>query len=237
MQNMVEVSCKFCSVSFRKQAKEVRARQKKGQVNFFCNKRCKAAHQTKEAVARVVGQRFGMLFVVEARVKACGRHNASYLLCRCDCGKTAEISLSNLLHGGRVRTCGCTRRRPLKLTPQRSVLNRRLSSYERGARERGLEWTLPREKFDELLLSPCFFCGASGAVRFPIRRSTNNTEAVEVNGIDRLDNRIGYTVENCVTCCKNCNQAKSDRSLADFYEWAGRVAARAKSTLVWVDGI
>lgn len=238
MENMVEVSCRFCSTAFRKQAKEVRTRRKKGQVNFFCNKKCKAAHHTKEAVAKVIGKRFGMLFVVEARLKKTKTgHNVSYLLCQCDCGKTSEVALGNLLHGGLARTCGCTRKRPLKLTAQRSVLNRRLQSYERGARERGLEWALSREKFDELSLSRCFYCGAKGTVRFPVRRATNDTEAVEVNGIDRLDNQIGYTAGNCVSCCKFCNQAKSNRSLADFYEWAGRVTTRAKSTLVWVDGI
>jgi hypothetical protein len=37
-----------------------------------------------------------------------------------------------------------------------------------------------------------------------------------VNGIDRVDNSIGYIKSNSVTCCSQCNFAKNDISL---YEW------------------
>ena len=29
------------------------------------------------------------------------------------------------------------------------------------------------------------------------------------NGIDRVDNKIGYELDNCVSCCIKCNKAKS----------------------------
>lgn len=31
-----------------------------------------------------------------------------------------------------------------------------------------------------------------------------------MNGIDRRDPNKGYTVENCVPCCEQCNYAKLD---------------------------
>ena len=55
-----------------------------------------------------------------------------------------------------------------------------------------------------------------------------NPKDYEINftGIDRYDSKLGYTIENSVPCCKNCNRAKSDLSFEDFklhikkiYEW------------------
>lgn len=37
-----------------------------------------------------------------------------------------------------------------------------------------------------------------------------------LNGIDRLDSNIGYNIENCVTCCKQCNIMKNVWSEKDF---------------------
>jgi 5-methylcytosine-specific restriction endonuclease McrA len=31
-----------------------------------------------------------------------------------------------------------------------------------------------------------------------------------VQGIDRVDNSIGYTPDNCVPCCTQCNRIKLD---------------------------
>jgi 5-methylcytosine-specific restriction endonuclease McrA len=39
------------------------------------------------------------------------------------------------------------------------------------------------------------------------------------SGIDRIDNTLGYNIENCVSCCKDCNRAKSDKTLNEFKEW------------------
>jgi hypothetical protein len=43
------------------------------------------------------------------------------------------------------------------------------------------------------------------------------------NGIDRVDNTKGYTLENCVPCCTRCNLAKHTMSLTAFKEWVAEV--------------
>ena len=43
------------------------------------------------------------------------------------------------------------------------------------------------------------------------------------NGIDRVDNALGYTTGNVVPCCKQCNHAKSDMPYADFMAWIARL--------------
>ena len=46
---------------------------------------------------------------------------------------------------------------------------------------------------------------------------------VSCNGIDRLDSAFGYTLENCVPCCKYCNTAKNTMLVSDFLSWVSRV--------------
>jgi hypothetical protein len=46
------------------------------------------------------------------------------------------------------------------------------------------------------------------------------------NGVDRVNNKLGYTVGNCVSSCIVCNVAKNDSSLEDFKKWIIRVFNR-----------
>ena len=63
-----------------------------------------------------------------------------------------------------------------------------------------------------LIYKPCFYCDKSG-VNF------NSRVGVPYNGLDRVDNDIGYIFSNVVTCCIKCNTAKLDYAQKDFIEW------------------
>ena len=39
------------------------------------------------------------------------------------------------------------------------------------------------------------------------------------NGIDRKDSNLGYTNENCVPCCKVCNNGKRDLPYSEWLEY------------------
>lgn len=39
------------------------------------------------------------------------------------------------------------------------------------------------------------------------------------NGIDRINSKKGYTLDNTVSCCSTCNTAKLNMSLEDFKTW------------------
>ena len=39
------------------------------------------------------------------------------------------------------------------------------------------------------------------------------TTETNINGVDRIDNTVGYTVENCKACCKECNHMKNNFAL------------------------
>lgn len=48
---------------------------------------------------------------------------------------------------------------------------------------------------------------------------------IAINGMDRVLNSQGYTIENCVTCCKICNRAKSNLTIADWVTYLKQLGA------------
>lgn len=70
--------------------------------------------------------------------------------------------------------------------------------YVSSAKAKNLDFTLSRDQFAELILSPCHYCGDKGG------------------GIDRKDNIKGYTPENSLSACSVCNHAKATLSYEDF---------------------
>jgi hypothetical protein len=71
------------------------------------------------------------------------------------------------------------------------------------------------EEYTELLtLQPkCHYCGHSIIVSSSAYR------------LDRKNNSIGYTKENCVVCCGECNRIKSDRYSYEEMEKIGKILA------------
>ena len=43
------------------------------------------------------------------------------------------------------------------------------------------------------------------------------------NGIDRIDNALGYVIGNVTSCCGTCNKAKATMGRIDFLDWVRRV--------------
>jgi hypothetical protein len=74
-------------------------------------------------------------------------------------------------------------------------------------------------QFEKLTQSNCFYCGLEPSNKYLSHEKLYNGAYI-YNGIDRLDNSIGYILENCVACCEWCNKSKNKRSLEEFREWA-----------------
>jgi hypothetical protein len=71
--------------------------------------------------------------------------------------------------------------------------------YIRSARDKNLEFTISSEEYERIVCNTCYYCNITADKGF--------------NGMDRKDQTQGYTVENCVNCCKMCNYMK--KSLND----------------------
>lgn len=85
----------------------------------------------------------------------------------------------------------------------------KLRIYKRGADSRGLKFTLTSEEFESIIQGICHYCDSSQSI-----------------GIDRKDNKIGYTLENSLPCCKTCNFMKGTLSYKDFINQAKTISRK-----------
>lgn len=169
-----------------------------------------------------VGEKHGRLTVVSFEDR--DEKGALRWNCQCDCGKMTVVKSSHLCARG-IKSCGCQRvdsiRKSCGLPHGEASFNDLLREYKRGARKRGLEFSLTKGKFRILVTGACFYCGSLPSREHDVQWTDNG--AFVCNGIDRKDNDVGYTEENCVTCCKECNYLKHDLPYSDFIERIARI--------------
>ena len=109
--------------------------------------------------------------------------------------------------GGLRRECSGCYGKIWKYESQKDrVANKSFTNYRYRARKRGYEFSLTRTEFLKIINQSCYWCGFSGKV-----------------GVDRLDNKKGYTTENSVPSCKICNYAKNDMTVQEWEEWINRM--------------
>ena len=91
--------------------------------------------------------------------------------------------------------------------------NNVLAGYKVRAKQRNIEWNISDDIFYSLITMPCHYCGDLPS---NVRRSGKYNGDFVYNGIDRVDNNLGYIQSNCVPCCITCNKMKLDMSLESF---------------------
>jgi hypothetical protein len=158
-------------------------------------------------------------YIVLGFAKNRGKH--PYWACRCKCG-VKFLRASHILRLGTVIGCGkCSKViRPNKRRP--NSLHRCLQRvYEREAVRRNLIFKLSQTHFDNLIKQNCHYCGIAPFAVF--KRKGYANEFLIFNGLDRKNNKKGYTLTNTVPCCKHCNFAKRDRPYNDFLYWINRI--------------
>lgn len=110
----------------------------------------------------------------------------------------------------------------------RNLYNR----YKYGARTRGYRWDLDEETFKTLTSQPCHYCGkppsqvSSQGSHVSLERRKHS--AYLYNGLDRVDNDIGYLPDNLVPSCGTCNVAKQTMTQLEFFEWLKLAAEHSK---------
>ena len=85
------------------------------------------------------------------------------------------------------------------------------SAYLYRASKKNLEFTLTKEDFAKFTNDKCYYCN-------------KKTTEKHTNGIDRKNNDIGYTLENCVSCCSQCNYIKGSLTEEEFIETCKRIS-------------
>ena len=84
----------------------------------------------------------------------------------------------------------------------------RYSLYRHGAKRRKIEFELTKEQFVEFWGKDCTYCG----------------DQVDGIGLDRVDNSKGYTVDNVVPCCGECNRFKWGMTGEEFISHCTKIA-------------
>lgn len=107
-----------------------------------------------------------------------------------------------------------------RISAIRGVFN----DYKSRAKSKGVEWALTFEMLYSLVTSVCAICGKKPTNKIN-RQSIKNCVAM-YNGIDRIDNSLGYIEGNVRTCCKLCNAMKSNLKERVFKKHLIRIAQR-----------
>ena len=92
-----------------------------------------------------------------------------------------------------------------RLTDKELAIRRTIRDIKKSATSRGKKVEINDNQIRELLLQPCYYCGG-----------VSQRVAGEYNGIDRLDNELGYTLDNIVACCGTCNRMKFQMNEYEF---------------------
>jgi hypothetical protein len=148
-------------------------------------------------------------------------------LCLCDCGASKTCTPTHLKQG-RVKSCGCGR--PKHQGNMVAIMDM-YTMYKSSAKKRCLDFSLSLEVFIEITSSPCHYCGEPPSNLHYSRHKRINADNLPYisNGIDRVDNNLGYADGNCVPCCAVDNQMKTNRSASFFVEHCRKVLEHSKS--------
>ena len=140
----------------------------------------------------LTGRRFGRWTVVKVVPKDHKKYNKHALyFCRCDCG-TERIVAAIHLRSGNSQSCDCLRVERVSKRPFESLYNRLV--------RRNKNVTLSYEAFCTFTEHKnCHYCKTSIRWR------------VSGYNLDRKNNNLGYSLDNCVVCCGDCNRTKGDR--------------------------
>ena len=157
-------------------------------------------------VIDLLGKTFGRLTV--QLYKGLNKHNQAVWECKCSCGKQTTVVGRDLVNG-HTKSCGCLHKEDIgnrtRIRPYEALYN----SLCLTAKQRGNGQTLTYEDFVlYTTVTCCVYC--EDTVTWAKANASNTKYGLRYN-LDRKDNALGYSKENCAVCCKECNLIKGAR--------------------------
>lgn len=131
-----------------------------------------------------------------------------YLCYKCDNEYSREYYKQNKK---RMRLQNKKRQKKNRTTPHGKYL-----AYRARARHKKLEFELSEIDFALLISSPCFYCSEI---------------QLSFNGVDRVDSDKGYTMDNSVSCCSQCNRMKQIFTKESFINKCKQISEKQKVIL------
>ena len=201
---------------------------------------CKSCAAKGENTAPIKsGTVFGRLTVIEKTIVE--NKDGTFYLCKCSCGNYKTIRKNALLSeiGQRTISCGCLQKELQTKKQGEVTLNLKYLRYKGGANKRNLEFNLSIVQFENIVIKNCFYCNKDPvpcnvylkqdntasyrSKRRERKKGTVERAWINLNGIDRVNNDLGYNINNCVPCCTECNIMKSVLTLEQFLSHIKRI--------------
>jgi hypothetical protein len=181
----------------------------------------------------LIGRKANLLTVIE-EIFHPSNPKLHLVKCRCDCGN--EKLIRRLGFKFSAKSCGCLQKKAILITSLnnrtfgKAALSRQYYNHVHNATIRNII-PLSKEKWNNIVLLPCYFCGEidvrdvmrshkKGVSKFQSEYTEEEKlkYVIAINGVDRLDNNLGYVDGNCVPCCGWCNTMKRNYTEKNFLE-------------------
>lgn len=147
-------------------------------------------------------------------------HGRKEFLFKCECGEQFTLSRDyKIKTSDQIRCKNCKRKANMQPNVgERAAYKRVKSDAARGGRV----FDLPLDWFLEAIHQPCHYCGQVDQNSINVaskRKGEFLIKDFKYNGLDRLNNDIGYVIENVVPCCFVCNRAKNSMGYQEYIEY------------------
>ena len=160
----------------------------------------------------MTGKRYGRLLFIDPMPKIKGKKVK--WRCLCDCGKYKFVRPADV-RNNHVTSCGClqkertmnsNRGRPYEWILTR-IKDACISKQKRGCCiENNITYS---DILDFVKIKYCHYC--NDVIKWNPYTSQHSRHLSCAYYLDRKDNTVGYTKENCIVCCSNCNTFKGSR--------------------------
>ena len=85
----------------------------------------------------------------------------------------------------------------------KNIMNVNFNEYKLRSNHKNRLFEIDKEFFIIKTKEPCYLCGKLPSLKHK-------------NGLDRMNNTLGYVEDNCKSCCGNCNYIKRDNTYNEF---------------------
>lgn len=151
------------------------------------------------------------------------------------CNKNWAVRFDNIKNRGQKKCMSCASKEKFKAhygNPNRrkidpefeSLHNEAVRSIKKSAHQRSIPFALSKTFIIATISKPCEYCGISES-----QERKNRLFTFKHNGLDRVNNDLGYIESNVVSCCITCNKGKSSLTITEWKEYLERLYSFMKN--------
>lgn len=171
----------------------------------------------------LVGKEYGKITILTLNSET-KRNNTVHRKYECVCNSCGK---KYLYDAGAIRRNGFVGCRCSDNTSSKRYV---FSNYTRNAQLKNRTFDLSFKEFVEICEGKCYYCGTEPQT---LVNKKDLYGTWKYNGVDRVDNSIGYTKENSVTCCKTCNMMKKNMTFDEFTSKIKSIYSHISEAIGW----